>query len=108
MDANQGLSLDEAIRCARHYGALDVAWFEEPIHADDFAGHRRLTASTTVPIAVGESMYSLSQFKDYLQAGACTAQLAVESKGGDRPNPACREAGPAAIRAPGPQLACPN
>jgi Enolase C-terminal domain-like len=44
-------------------------------------GIARLTASTTVPIAVGESMYSLSQLKDYLQAGACTAQLAAEPKG---------------------------
>ena len=26
-DANQGLTLDEAIRRARHYEALDVAWF---------------------------------------------------------------------------------
>ena len=29
-------------------------------------------AHTTVPVAVGESMYSLSQFKDYLAAGACS------------------------------------
>jgi L-alanine-DL-glutamate epimerase-like enolase superfamily enzyme len=85
-DANQGLSLDEAIRRARHYEALDVAWFEEPIHADDVAGHRHLSASTTVPIAVGESMYSLSQFKDYLQAGACSiVQVDVGRIGGITP-----------------------
>jgi L-alanine-DL-glutamate epimerase-like enolase superfamily enzyme len=34
-DANQGFNLSEAVRRARHYEALDIAWFEEPIHADD-------------------------------------------------------------------------
>lgn len=85
-DANQGLSLDEAIRRARHYEKLDVAWFEEPIHADDVGAHRRLCQSTTVPIAVGESMYSLSQFKDYLEAGACSiVQVDVGRIGGITP-----------------------
>jgi len=85
-DGNQGLTLDEAIRRARHYEALDVAWFEEPIHADDVAAHRRLAQSTTVPIAVGESMYSLSQFKDYLEAGACSiVQVDVGRIGGITP-----------------------
>jgi len=85
-DANQGLSLDEAIRRARHYEKLDVAWFEEPIHADDVGAHRRLSQSTTVPIAVGESMYSVSQFKDYLEAGACSiVQVDVGRVGGITP-----------------------
>jgi len=79
IDANQGFRLDEAIRRARHYEALDIAWFEEPIHADDVAAHRRLAASTSMPIAVGESMYSLSQFKDYMQAGACSVAHMAEA-----------------------------
>jgi L-alanine-DL-glutamate epimerase-like enolase superfamily enzyme len=85
-DANQGFALDEAIRRARHYERLDVAWFEEPIHADDVGAHRRLAQSTSVPIAVGESMYSLSQFKDYLEAGACSiVQVDVGRIGGITP-----------------------
>lgn len=85
-DANQGLSLDEAIRRARCFEPYDIAWFEEPLHADDVDGHRRLCASTTVPIAVGESMYSLSQFKEYLQSGACSiVQTDVARIGGITP-----------------------
>ncbi|MBP0597036.1 mandelate racemase/muconate lactonizing enzyme family protein [Herbaspirillum sp. LeCh32-8] len=85
-DANQGLTLDEAIRRVRHYEKLDIAWFEEPIHADDVGAHRRLSQSTTVPIAVGESMYSISQFKDYLEAGACSiVQVDVGRIGGITP-----------------------
>jgi L-alanine-DL-glutamate epimerase-like enolase superfamily enzyme len=71
-DANQGFTLAEAIRRARHLEALDIAWFEEPLPADDVAAHADLARRTSVPIAVGESLYSLSQFKDYLQTGACS------------------------------------
>lgn len=85
-DANQGFNLSEAIRRARAYEELDIAWFEEPIHADDVGAHVRLTQSTSVPIAVGESMYSISQFKDYLQMGACSiVQADVARIGGITP-----------------------
>jgi L-alanine-DL-glutamate epimerase-like enolase superfamily enzyme len=85
-DANQGFSLNEAIRRARAYEALDVAWFEEPMHADDVHAHQQLAASTSVPIAVGESLYSISQFKDYLQSGACSiVQVDVGRIGGITP-----------------------
>jgi L-alanine-DL-glutamate epimerase-like enolase superfamily enzyme len=85
-DANQGFMVDEAIRRARHYEEFDVAWFEEPIHADDVLAHKRLCDSTTLPIAVGESMYSISQFKDYLQSGACSVvQVDVGRIGGITP-----------------------
>ena len=63
-----GLSVPEAIRRARAFEPLDIAWLEEPIHADDVHAHRRLSASTTVPIAVGESLYSLSQFRTICRA----------------------------------------
>ncbi len=39
-----------------------------------------------MPIAVGESLYSLSQFKDYLQSGACSiVQVDVGRIGGITP-----------------------
>ncbi|MFG0232755.1 mandelate racemase/muconate lactonizing enzyme family protein [Achromobacter sp. 413638] len=86
VDANQGFSVPEAIRRARAFEPLDIAWLEEPIHADDVHAHRRLSASTAVPIAVGESLYSLSQFKDYLQSDACSVvQVDVGRIGGITP-----------------------
>ncbi|HEY1461118.1 MAG TPA: mandelate racemase/muconate lactonizing enzyme family protein [Casimicrobiaceae bacterium] len=85
-DANQGFALAEAIRRAHHLEALDIAWFEEPLPADDVAAHVELTRHTSVPIAVGESLYSISQFKDYLQAGACSiVQVDVGRIGGITP-----------------------
>jgi L-alanine-DL-glutamate epimerase-like enolase superfamily enzyme len=71
-DANQAFAVDEAIRRARRYEACDIGWLEEPLPADDLGGHVRLSASTSLPIAVGESLYSVLHFREYLQAKACS------------------------------------
>ena len=85
-DANQAFTVDEAIRRARHYEAADIGWFEEPLPADDIDGHVRLSRSTSIPIAVGESLYGLSHFRDYLQRGACSiVQVDVARIGGVTP-----------------------
>ena len=71
-DANQAFTVDDAIRRARLYTAVDIAWFEEPMPAEDLGGHVRLAASTTIPVAVGESIYSVSHFREYLPREACS------------------------------------
>lgn len=85
-DANQAFAVDEAIRRARRYEGLDIGWLEEPLPADDVEGHVRLSNSTSLPIGVGESLYSLSQFRDYLARGACSlVQVDVARIGGITP-----------------------
>jgi L-alanine-DL-glutamate epimerase-like enolase superfamily enzyme len=85
-DANQAFAVDEAIRRARHYEAVDIGWFEEPLPADDIDGHARLVRATTIPIAVGESLYSTLHFREYLQRGACSiVQADVARIGGITP-----------------------
>jgi L-alanine-DL-glutamate epimerase-like enolase superfamily enzyme len=71
-DANQGFALDEAIRRAGRFAELDLAWIEEPLPADDLEGHRQLTRATTTPIAVGESIYSIRHFREYMAKGGCS------------------------------------
>lgn len=71
-DANQGFSRPEALRRAAAFSGLDLSWLEEPLPAEDVAGHRQLRAQTSIPLAVGESMYHLSQFREYLEQGACS------------------------------------
>ncbi|MFT6306966.1 MAG: L-alanine-DL-glutamate epimerase-like enolase superfamily enzyme [Halioglobus sp.] len=86
VDANQSFGRAEATRRARVLEEFNIAWFEEPLPADDVMEHVRLAASTSVPIAVGESMYSLSQFKDYLVlGGASIVQVDVARIGGITP-----------------------
>ena len=85
-DANQAFTVPEAIRRARAYDGLDLAWFEEPLPAEDLDGHVRLCASTAIPIAVGESIYHPSHFREYLQRGACSiVQADVARVGGITP-----------------------
>jgi L-alanine-DL-glutamate epimerase-like enolase superfamily enzyme len=85
-DANQAFAVDEAIRRARHYEPLDIGWFEEPLPADDIEGHARLARATSLPIAIGESLYSHLHFRDYLQRNACSVvQVDVGRVGGITP-----------------------
>lgn len=85
-DANQAFAVDEAIRRARAYEGLDLGWLEEPLPADDIAGHRRLVEHTSIPIAVGESLYSHLHFREYLeQHAASVVQVDVGRIGGITP-----------------------
>ena len=85
-DANQAFNVDDAIRRAHRYQEADIGWFEEPLPADDVDGHARLAASTAIPVAVGESIYGLSHFRDYLQRRACSiVQVDVARIGGITP-----------------------
>jgi L-alanine-DL-glutamate epimerase-like enolase superfamily enzyme len=85
-DANQAFSPDEAIRRARAMEPLDVGWFEEPLPSDDVMGHIRLCQSTSLPIAVGESIYTIRHFGEYMARGACSVvQVDVARIGGITP-----------------------
>jgi L-alanine-DL-glutamate epimerase-like enolase superfamily enzyme len=86
VDANQSLTGPEAIRRARALEDVGALWFEEPLPADDVRGHELLARSTSVPIAVGESMYSVGQFGEYLARGAAgIVQADVARVGGITP-----------------------
>lgn len=85
-DANQIFALDDAVRRAGQYEELGIAWFEEPLPADDLSGHARLVRSTSVPIAVGETLHSPAAFREYLQAEACSVvQVDAARVGGITP-----------------------
>lgn len=70
VDANQSMTYPEAKRRARLFEPLNLFWFEEPLPAEDISGHARLAAATSIPVAVGESIYSPSHFREYLAIGA--------------------------------------
>jgi L-alanine-DL-glutamate epimerase-like enolase superfamily enzyme len=72
VDANQAFTVSEARRRAHAYRDLMLAWLEEPLPAEDLGGHVELAAAASMPIAVGESLYHASHFREYLQRGACS------------------------------------
>ena len=69
-DANMKWTVEEAIRAARALQPYDLFWLEEPTIPDDIAGHARILASGGVPIAAGENLRTLWEFKSYIAAGA--------------------------------------
>ncbi|MEV0313454.1 mandelate racemase/muconate lactonizing enzyme family protein [Nonomuraea fuscirosea] len=71
IDANQRWDLHRARRALAALREFDPHWIEEPLPADDVAGHVELRRSVDVPIAVGENVYTTYGFRDLLAAGAC-------------------------------------
>jgi L-alanine-DL-glutamate epimerase-like enolase superfamily enzyme len=86
LDANQSLTASEAIRRAKLLEPYDPYWFEEPLPAEDVAGHELVSRSTSIPVAVGESMYAAGQFAEYVRRGAAgVIQVDVARIGGITP-----------------------
>ncbi|WP_433373846.1 mandelate racemase/muconate lactonizing enzyme family protein [Streptosporangium sp. CA-115845] len=71
VDANQRWDLPRARRAIAALAEYGLHWVEEPLPADDVTGQARLRSCVEVPIAVGESAYSVYDFRDLLLAGAC-------------------------------------
>jgi L-alanine-DL-glutamate epimerase-like enolase superfamily enzyme len=66
VDANERFTHPEAIKRARMWEEFNLFWFEEPLPAEDILGHAKVKAHTSIPIALGESLFTRQQFKDYI------------------------------------------
>ncbi len=55
VDYNQALTVAQALERGRMLDAENVAWLEEPIRHDDYAGNARLTRELTTPVQIGEN-----------------------------------------------------
>jgi L-alanine-DL-glutamate epimerase-like enolase superfamily enzyme len=71
-DANMKWSADEAIRAARAFAPYDLTWLEEPISPDDVAGHARVVREGGLPIAAGENLRTLWDFRHLIASGGVT------------------------------------
>ena len=72
VDANMRWTADQAIRAARAFAPYDLTWLEEPIQPDDVAGHARVVAEGGLPVAAGENLRSLWDFKQLIATGGVT------------------------------------
>jgi L-alanine-DL-glutamate epimerase-like enolase superfamily enzyme len=70
IDANGRWDLPTCLRFAARAAELDLFWFEEPMWYDDVASHAALARTGTIPVALGEQLYSLDAFKTFIAAGA--------------------------------------
>ena len=70
VDANGIYDAATAIRFARLAADYDVSLFEEPVHADDIPGLRRVRNQCGIPVATGENEYTKYGCRDLLLANA--------------------------------------
>ena len=68
-DANMKWTADEAIRAARAFASSDLTWLEEPISPDDVAGHARVVREGGLPIAAGENLRTVWDFRHLIASG---------------------------------------
>lgn len=70
VDAHGTFTVGDAKRFAAMVAECDLAWFEEPVTADDHAGMAEFRAATSIPVAVGESECTRFDFRDLVVARA--------------------------------------
>ena len=70
VDSHGTFTVAEAKRFAHLVRDCDLAWFEEPVTADDIAGIAEVRAACAIPIAAGESEYTRFAFRDLITARA--------------------------------------
>ncbi len=63
-DAHGTYTVSEAKRFCRMVEECDIAWFEEPVTADDKHGLSEVRATTDIPIATGENESTRFAFRD--------------------------------------------
>ena len=72
VDANMRWSVDEAIRAARALADCAPVWLEEPTIPDDVPGHVRIVREGGLPVAAGENLHTVYEFRQLIAAGGVT------------------------------------
>tara|TARA_Y100001934_G_scaffold279500_2_gene383480 strand:- start:5716 stop:6738 length:1023 start_codon:yes stop_codon:yes gene_type:complete len=70
VDANAKWDLPVALEWCHRFVNFDVTWLEEPLWHDDVQGHASLAEAIETPLALGESLYSVDHFKEFVLAKA--------------------------------------
>jgi L-alanine-DL-glutamate epimerase-like enolase superfamily enzyme len=81
-DANNGYSVQGAIRVGRALEELGYVWFEEPVqhyHVESFA---KVAAALDIAVSAGEQEYTLQGIKRLIEAGVDIVQPDIVKTGG--------------------------
>lgn len=70
VDANQVLTVGEAIMRGREYEDMGCWWFEEPIPAHDLDGYRRIADELGIQLATGENLFGSHDFGRFIRHDA--------------------------------------
>ena len=69
-DATQLWTGSQALQFCRNVEDVGLLWLEEPCRYHDVRAHRALRQRTDVPIALGENLHMVAQFRDFVAADA--------------------------------------
>ncbi len=69
VDANGRLSLADALAYAKAMEPYGLCWFEEPVDPLDYLAHQVIAEESAIPLATGENLFSLQDFKNLLRHG---------------------------------------
>jgi L-alanine-DL-glutamate epimerase-like enolase superfamily enzyme len=82
-DPVQRYNLFEALKVGRVLDELNYAWFEDPIPSADLEGLVELNRALDLPLHVGEFLFSIADFAEYIRRGALdVARLIADNVGG--------------------------
>jgi D-galactarolactone cycloisomerase len=70
VDVNGNYTPDLALQSIRAIEPYNIHWYEEPLPPHDVAGHAELRARSAIPIATGEGLHGLHEFKALIDARA--------------------------------------
>lgn len=85
-DANMRWSVDEAVAAARALEPCHLTWLEEPTIPDDVRGHQRIAREGGIPIATGENLHTVHEFRHMMsEGGVAYPQPDVANIGGITP-----------------------
>jgi L-alanine-DL-glutamate epimerase-like enolase superfamily enzyme len=68
VDGSERLGIADALDLGRRLDPFGLAWFEEPLPAEDVDGYRLLAERLTTPLATGEHFQQLATQAHYLRA----------------------------------------
>lgn len=64
VDANYSMTAPQAIAASKAFEQFDVFWFEEPTLPDEPMAYAHIASATRVPLAAGENLRTLQEFRD--------------------------------------------
>lgn len=70
VDANQVLTVGEAIMRGRAFEDLGCYWFEEPIPAHDLEGYQQIARELSIQLATGENLFGPHDFARFIKNDA--------------------------------------
>ena len=69
VDANMRWTVEQAIRAARQFREYDIYWLEEPTIPDDYPGMARIAREGGLPVASGENLHTIYEFRHIIEIG---------------------------------------